>query len=63
VTPIQQAIPLVLGAYRAALRTLQTPDERETLRDVIAAALARDYLADIGALGDAFPAAETEEAA
>jgi hypothetical protein len=49
VTPIQHAIALVLGAYAAACGNL-TQAERDVLRDVIAARLARDYLAERGDL-------------
>jgi hypothetical protein len=48
-TPIQHATALVIGAYLAACRLL-TADEREALRDIIAAQLAHDYLAAIGEL-------------
>lgn len=48
-TPIQHATALVLGAYAAALRTL-TPSEADVLRDIIAARLAHDYLAEEGFL-------------
>jgi hypothetical protein len=45
--PIERAVQLVLGAYLAARRLLRTPAERDVLRDVIACALARDYLAEM----------------
>jgi hypothetical protein len=48
-TPIQQAITLVIGSYQAACAKL-TQAERDVLRDVIAARLAHDYLADVGKL-------------
>lgn len=48
-TPIQVAIRIVLGAYTDQLPFL-TAAERDVLRDVIAARLARDYLADLGEL-------------
>jgi hypothetical protein len=41
---------LAVPAYRAALRLLKTREERDALRDALAAAIARDYLAEIGAL-------------
>jgi hypothetical protein len=48
-TPIQSAIVMVIGAYAAAFNRL-TAAERDVLRDVIAARLARDYLAERGEL-------------
>ena len=51
-TPLQRAILLALPAYRASLRLLRTREERDALRDCLAAAIARDYLAEIGALDD-----------
>lgn len=48
-TPIQWAIVTVLDTYAAACGLL-TAAERDVLRDVIAARLARDYLVDIGYL-------------
>lgn len=48
-TAIQKATSLVLGSYRAALRTL-TPEEAETLRDILCAAIAKDYLEALGHL-------------
>ena len=50
-TPIQVAIRLVLGAYQDQLEFL-TAAEQDVLRDVIACRLARDYLADVGALDE-----------
>jgi hypothetical protein len=50
-TPIQRAVALTLGAYAAACRLL-TADERETLRDIVAARLARDYLEARGGLDE-----------
>jgi hypothetical protein len=50
-TPLQKATAIVVGSYRAALRTL-TPREADALRDVLCAAIARDYLTAIGALDD-----------
>ena len=50
-TPLQRATAIVIGSYRAALRTL-TPDEAETLRDILCAAVARDYLAEAGFLDE-----------
>jgi hypothetical protein len=41
---------LAVPAYRASLRLLVTREERDALRDVLATALARDYLAEIGEL-------------
>lgn len=54
-TPLQKATALVLGAYQAACRTLDAR-EREALRDIIAARLAKDYL-------EALEIAERERAA
>jgi hypothetical protein len=48
-TPIQDGIRLVLAAYTAACGRL-TLAERDVLRDVIAARLARDWLAERGEL-------------
>ena len=48
-TAIQRAIRLVVEAYVAAIRTLDA-NERDVLRDVIAARLAHDYVEAIGAL-------------
>jgi len=50
-TPIQHASALVLGAYQAACLTL-TPAERDVLRDIVAARLAKDYLESLGVLDD-----------
>ena len=49
-TALQKAILLAVPAYRASLRLLATREERDALRDVLATALARDYLAEIGEL-------------
>jgi hypothetical protein len=46
-TPLQRAIALVIGSYRAASRML-TPAERDVLRDVLAARLCADYLEELG---------------
>lgn len=48
-TPIQQAIVHALGVYAAWCQRLN-PAEADVLRDVIAARLAADYLADRGDL-------------
>jgi hypothetical protein len=37
---------LALNAYRDALRLLRTREERDALRDALAAALAHDYVAE-----------------
>ena len=50
-TRIQRAVSLVLGSYAAACRVLP-PAERDVLRDVIAARLARDYLETLGVLDE-----------
>jgi hypothetical protein len=50
-TPIQGAISLAVGAYRAAAGPLATHRERETLRDVLCAAIAHDYLLECDLLG------------
>jgi hypothetical protein len=50
-TPLQQAIALTLGSYAAACQLLRA-DEREVLRDIVAARLARDYLEALGVLED-----------
>jgi hypothetical protein len=49
VTPLQVAITLVLTVYADQLPFL-TPREQETLRDVLAARLAADYMAARGDL-------------
>jgi hypothetical protein len=51
-TPLQKAILLTVPAYRASLKLLRTREERDALRDVLAAALAADYLAEIGVLDE-----------
>ena len=51
-TGLQKAIMLAIPAYRASLRLLATRQERDALRDVLATALARDYLAEEGVLDD-----------
>jgi hypothetical protein len=43
---------LALPAYRAALKLLRTREERDALRDTLAAAIAHDYLAEEGAFDD-----------
>jgi hypothetical protein len=43
-TPLQRAISCTVGGYRDALRSLMTHREREALRDVLCAVVARDYL-------------------
>lgn len=48
-TPLQRALGLMLGAYAAAIRRLDV-DEREVLRSVLAARLARDWLVEQGEL-------------
>jgi hypothetical protein len=49
-TPLQKATAIVIGSYKAALRTL-TPAEADALRDILCAAIARDYLEALGTLG------------
>ncbi len=51
VTALQKAQMLAVPAYRAALKLLQTREERDALRDTLAAALAADYLEEIGEFG------------
>jgi hypothetical protein len=50
-TPIQGAISRAVSEYRDALRPLITHRERETLRDVLCAAIAHDYLLECDLLG------------
>ena len=50
-TALQKAQMLAVPAYRAALKLLQTREERDALRDTLAAALAADYLEEIGEFG------------
>jgi hypothetical protein len=51
-TPLQKATRHVLAVYTAACRTLNAA-ERDVLRDILAARLAADYLAEQGGiLGD-----------
>jgi hypothetical protein len=50
-TPLQKATAIVIDSYRAALKTL-TAAEAEALRDTLAARLAADYLAALGAFDD-----------
>ena len=49
-TPLQRAICRTVGGYRDSLLSLATHRERETLRDVLCAAVARDYLEASGLL-------------
>jgi hypothetical protein len=51
-TPLQRAIMLAVPAYRASLRLLKTREERDALRDVLATAIAKDYLREGGLLDD-----------
>ncbi len=50
-TPLQDAIRNTLGIYEYACRSL-TAAERDTLRDILAARLAMDYLADASAFDE-----------
>lgn len=50
-TPIQWAIVTVIETY-AAVCGLLNPAERDTLRDVLCARIAKDYLAERGDLVD-----------
>jgi hypothetical protein len=43
-TPLQTAIAVSVGSYRAAIRLLVTEKERRALCDVLAAAIARDVV-------------------
>ena len=51
-TPIQRAISIAVGSYAAVVRTLETRAERDTLRDVLCARIAADYLREIGAFDE-----------
>jgi hypothetical protein len=51
-TPLQRALMLAVPAYRASLRLLSTPEEREALRDCLCAAIGKDYLRESGLLDD-----------
>jgi len=50
-TALQRAVAITLGGYAAACQML-TADEREVLRDIVAARLAKNYLEGLGALHD-----------
>ena len=48
-TPLQTAVSVAVGSYRAACRLLDT-EERAILRSVLASAIARDAADAIGTL-------------
>lgn len=48
-TPLQRGITSVIGSYRAACAELSAA-ERDVLRDILCARVARDYLHDLGEL-------------
>ena len=50
-TPLQRAQLLAVPASKAAVPLLRTREERDALRDTLAAALAASYLEDMGGPG------------
>jgi hypothetical protein len=46
-TPLQRALEACLGVYSGAVKTLATRRERDTLRDVLCARVAADYVDEV----------------